>query len=92
MFLFHPVVIGHSQYHSTDTVNTSLGRILQKISCVPWRSAILGLDRSIQPESDFYFENDFKKQKSSTTERQSWFFAKMLQSLFKKVTNMTPNA
>ena len=30
MFLFHRLVIGHSQYHSTDTRNTSLGRILQK--------------------------------------------------------------
>ena len=45
MFLFHRVVIGHSQYHSTDTRNTSLGHILQKISCVPRSSAILGLDR-----------------------------------------------
>ena len=46
MLLFHRVVIGHSQYHSTDTRNTSLGRILQKISCVP--RVILGLDRCIQ--------------------------------------------
>ena len=42
MLLFHRVVIGHYQYHSTDTRNTSLGRILQKISCVTRRSVILG--------------------------------------------------
>ena len=43
MVLFHRVVIGHSQYHSTDTRNTSLGRILQKISCLPRRLVISGL-------------------------------------------------
>ena len=57
MFLFqHRVIIGHSQYHSTDTRNTSLGRILQKISCVPRRSAILGLDQCIQssPQKTYF--------------------------------------
>ena len=47
MFVVHRVVNGHPQYHSIDTRNTSLGRILQKISGV-YSSAILGLDRCIQ--------------------------------------------
>ena len=44
IFLVHQVVNRHPQYRSTDTRNTSLGRILQKISCVLLNSAILGLD------------------------------------------------
>ena len=51
MLLFHRVVIGHSQYHSTDTRNTCSGRILQKISCLPRRLVISGLDRCIQSSS-----------------------------------------
>ena len=52
MFLLHRVVIENSQYHSTDTRNISLRRIFQKISCVPQRSAILGLDRFISPSPE----------------------------------------
>ena len=46
MFEVHQVVNWQPQYCSTDTRNTPLGHILQKISCVLQRSA---LDRCIYP-------------------------------------------
>ena len=51
MFLVHRFVNGHPQYRSTDTQNTSLGRILQKIPCVLQRSEIFGLEGCIEAES-----------------------------------------
>ena len=40
----------------------------------------------------FILKTAFKNNKSSLTERQSWFFGKMLQSLLKKGPNMALNA
>ena len=48
MFVVHRVLNRHPQYRSTDTRNTYLGRIFQKLSCVLWSSAILGLNPCIQ--------------------------------------------
>ena len=62
MFVVHRVVNGHPQFHSTDIPNTSLGRILQNISCVLQSLAILGLDSCIQSS----LQNAFYTEKIST--------------------------